>query len=193
MSKEGNNDTKQKILKVAEEYFARDGYQGVSLSFLAEKVGISKPALYHYFTNKEELYAEILLNAVSNLKNEIDRSIDHELPLEDRFRLVLTNYINFIFKNKNILLLLKQNACLHNEKMLENLHLLIEEVRRLLRPLLQEILETKGGSKIDPDTAARMLFGAVNALVGEELLHNKEREVDVKKIVNYFVYILFDK
>lgn len=53
--------TREKILNVSYREFAEKGYDGASMGSIAEKVGISKPAIYHYFQSKEELYKQIAL------------------------------------------------------------------------------------------------------------------------------------
>jgi len=47
--------TRQNILEIAAEEMALKGYQGVSLSDILEKCGVSKGALYYHFKSKNEL------------------------------------------------------------------------------------------------------------------------------------------
>lgn len=48
------------IVDVAREEIARRGYEGVSLREVAEKVGVSKAAVYYHFPTKAELYDAVL-------------------------------------------------------------------------------------------------------------------------------------
>ncbi len=54
--------TRKEILEVAREIVIRKGFVGFSLSDVAEGLGLTKPALYHYFSSKQELLWELLLN-----------------------------------------------------------------------------------------------------------------------------------
>ncbi|NKN38806.1 TetR/AcrR family transcriptional regulator [Agrobacterium sp. a22-2] len=47
-------------LQTAMELFWRKGYEGTSLNDLTEGMGITKPSLYGYFGNKEELFRKAL-------------------------------------------------------------------------------------------------------------------------------------
>lgn len=47
--------TRSKILEVAASNFHQKGFQGTSLSDILQQASISKGALYHHFTNKQEL------------------------------------------------------------------------------------------------------------------------------------------
>ena len=47
--------TKQRYLMKALELFSKRGYEAVSLSEIAEEIGVSKPALYRHFKSKQDL------------------------------------------------------------------------------------------------------------------------------------------
>jgi AcrR family transcriptional regulator len=48
-------DTRRRILASAAEVFAEHGYSGASMRDIAERLGITKAALYYHFTSKEDL------------------------------------------------------------------------------------------------------------------------------------------
>ena len=53
-------DTKEKILHSALELFARDGFEAVSVSMIADELGISKGALYKHYINKRAIFDSIV-------------------------------------------------------------------------------------------------------------------------------------
>ncbi len=53
-------DTKEKITKTALRMFLEKGYENTSLNDIAREVGITKPAIYHHFKNKDQLFHEVL-------------------------------------------------------------------------------------------------------------------------------------
>jgi len=60
------NDTKALILEAALKRFANHGYSGVSLSEIAEDVGIKKPSILHHFSSKEALYRALMTDAIGD-------------------------------------------------------------------------------------------------------------------------------
>jgi AcrR family transcriptional regulator len=52
--------TKENIVKTALKLFLQNGYERTSLNDIARKVGITKPAIYHHFKNKDELFHQVL-------------------------------------------------------------------------------------------------------------------------------------
>ena len=55
------NDTKEKILDVAQRLFTVKGYDKVTLREIADEVGVTKAALYYYFDSKEKLLETLVL------------------------------------------------------------------------------------------------------------------------------------
>lgn len=53
----GKPDTRTQILDAARSAFAESGYETASIRHIAAKAGVDASLVYHYFTNKEELFA----------------------------------------------------------------------------------------------------------------------------------------
>ena len=47
---------KEKILRTALDVFARQGYKDTNLSLIANECGVSRPTIYQYFKDKEDIY-----------------------------------------------------------------------------------------------------------------------------------------
>jgi TetR/AcrR family transcriptional regulator, transcriptional repressor of aconitase len=87
LSREENQArTRSRLLAVAKQHFAREGYAASSLERIAEEAGFSKGAVYSNFAGKDELFLGVLeehgrasldeiLEAVKGAEN-IDKAID---------------------------------------------------------------------------------------------------------------------
>lgn len=64
-------DTRQRILSEAGKLFVSRGYHGVSMREVALAVGVTKPALYHHYADKETLFVAILEDSVGDLERII--------------------------------------------------------------------------------------------------------------------------
>ncbi|MCM1034420.1 MAG: TetR/AcrR family transcriptional regulator [Paludibacter sp.] len=54
------NDRRNQILEKAFELYLLKGYSGVSVSVLAEELGIGCATMYYYFQDKEELFRAVI-------------------------------------------------------------------------------------------------------------------------------------
>jgi AcrR family transcriptional regulator len=63
-----NADTREDIRAVAMELFAENGFEQTSLRQIAERLDITKAALYYHFPSKDELLAELALPMIEELE-----------------------------------------------------------------------------------------------------------------------------
>jgi AcrR family transcriptional regulator len=62
---------KDRIVEAAREIFSKKGYHDTTMDDVAERLGVSKGALYQYFPSKEELYREILTARFHSMESMI--------------------------------------------------------------------------------------------------------------------------
>lgn len=76
---------RQAVLRSAYDVFTRYGYTRTTMGDLAEAAGMSRPALYLVFPNKEDLFDAVISwagkHALQQLQAEIDQQADTEQKL----------------------------------------------------------------------------------------------------------------
>ena len=87
------SETRDKILDAARELFITEGYEGVSMRKVAEKIEYSPTAIYVHFADKQELFKELCMQDFSKLA-EIFQSSAGLDPI-DRLRHIGHTYIGF--------------------------------------------------------------------------------------------------
>lgn len=89
MSPSRSGDTRTKILEIAENEFANNGYSGAHLQAIAEQVGVQKTALYYYFPSKSALYNSVLERMLEALRDAIGRGLGAEGSSEEKLERLL--------------------------------------------------------------------------------------------------------
>jgi AcrR family transcriptional regulator len=93
--------SKEKILKVSLELFAKKGYHATSIAQIARKAKISKGLMYHYFTSKEKLLDEIIqqgFDSLSELEFKSERGVSPQKEFVNFVDSVLDNlYSNITY------------------------------------------------------------------------------------------------
>lgn len=72
------------ILQIAVSHFAKEGFEGASLSKIAEEVGIKKPSIYAHYKGKDDLFLSALQYSLHTQKAHLAayfNSVKNE-PLE---------------------------------------------------------------------------------------------------------------
>src|ERR1700728_1277873 len=69
-ARQRNQDIKRDaVLQTAAHMFLEQGYRRTSMSELAKRLKITKPALYYYFRNKEEILVECYRAVFAYIEN----------------------------------------------------------------------------------------------------------------------------
>jgi AcrR family transcriptional regulator len=64
--------TRGRILKAAEECFARDGYDATGVAEICERAGVTKGAFYHHFPSKQALFLASLQGWLGKLDSGME-------------------------------------------------------------------------------------------------------------------------
>ena len=101
------NDTRERILAVAQDLFIKQGYDKVSLREVAEQVGVTKAALYYHFASKEELL-KTLVQPLQAATGQFLEMLDAG-PSRQAWAANWSRLIDWIFENRTLFRLLETN------------------------------------------------------------------------------------
>lgn len=104
-------ETRERILDVAQELFIRHGYDKTSLRDIAERLEITKAALYYYFERKEDILLELhlRLHAIgTTMLDELETAPDGPALVALWPRLA-DMMIDFMVENRELVLLHSRN------------------------------------------------------------------------------------
>lgn len=71
----GGAGTECKLLDSALALFSEKGYKGTSIREIIERAGVTRPVLYYYFKNKEDLFCRIVETSFAELGADLDQII----------------------------------------------------------------------------------------------------------------------
>jgi AcrR family transcriptional regulator len=66
------SDTRTRIQEVALELFTEQGYEATSLREIAERLGVTKAALYYHFKTKEDIVGSLVQDRIDALVELVD-------------------------------------------------------------------------------------------------------------------------
>ena len=75
-------DTRQRILDVALDLFTEQGFDGTSLRQIAERLGVTKAALYYHFESKDDILMALHLRLHELGKDSLQRMGEGPVSLE---------------------------------------------------------------------------------------------------------------
>jgi AcrR family transcriptional regulator len=152
------------MLAVIVQVFTDHGYDASSLGMIADRLGLSKSAVYHHFASKAEMLEIALERALGELERVFDEAEARSGDAVLQIRHVVREAVLVACAQQPYLILLLR---LHGNSEVE---LRALERRRALTARLRRMFEAalaEGSLRDDLDSglAARFTFGLVNSLV----------------------------
>jgi AcrR family transcriptional regulator len=97
-------DTRSRIQTVALELFTEQGYEKTSLREIAERLDVTKAALYYHFKSKDDIVASVVEDRIRRLDELIAWAESRPADREHR-RQILARYSDGFFTNENVLVM----------------------------------------------------------------------------------------
>lgn len=98
---------RQHIIEVATTLFCQLGYDGTSMSIIAQHVGGSKGTLYNYFPSKDELLLAAILEGAKELQHQIMEGMSSSMPFETALHLVVSRLVSRLYGEERTIQLLR--------------------------------------------------------------------------------------
>lgn len=83
-------DRKAQLATVAAELFRTRGFPGVGINDIAAAAGVTGPALYRHFTDKQAILAYVVLSGFEDLEEAIAEALPDGIPPADQLEGLLT-------------------------------------------------------------------------------------------------------
>ena len=148
------------VLKTAAELFLEKSYARVSLNDVADRLKITKPALYHYFRNKEEILLECY-RLGTGLIEEILNDIASRGSGLEKVEAFIYSYATVMTVNFGRCVMRLDDGDLSPEALAE-VRGYKRKIDRRLRTFIQEGIADGSITPCDAKIAAFSIAGAVN-------------------------------
>ncbi len=174
-----NPGTKKRIIEVARGLFSQHGYLGVSMNDIAERVNITKAALYYHFTGKTEIYREVLDEVFNRLNSLIAKALD-ENTVSQRLHKLIDSYLDFGIREKNLIKALALKLSPVDREIHKRITQLRQQVSNAIQPLIEEMLVGKQSArKVESRSLTSMLIAMMDGVILQHSLLNNR--IDTKK------------
>jgi len=179
--KSTENVNAERILQDGWELFQQKGYRGVSVDEICRRCGITKPTLYYYFQDKENLFVEVLLRRLRGFHEVIEQSG----PLDQRLeRIVLSMLDSFPTSYSHLVHDLEHISKAEN----------VERVRKafadeLFTPITALMKSAVNSGEISGDEKflSHLFMGIVENYISRAREFGDENKILAKKLVAFFL------
>jgi AcrR family transcriptional regulator len=117
---------------VAEEAFARQGFNGVGMREIASLVGIHSATLYYYFAGKEQLFFAVIERIFQDAHEWVQEALTKNLDGKDKLVYFVEKQFDFLLTHQNYLKIVLHERLSQSPR-------LREIATRFVRPLVDTL------------------------------------------------------
>lgn len=155
---------REAVLHTALRIFMERGYWQTSLNDIAEKLKITKPALYHYFHNKEEIYLECYRRGIALVEEDLEQIRRHPGTGLDKVGEFIQRYASQITRDFGRFLVRQDDRDLSGVAKAE-VRRCKRSIDNHLRQFIQQGIDDGSIRSCNVKLAAFSVAGAVNSMV----------------------------
>ena len=157
------DERRELILEAALEVFSEKGYKGSTITHIAEKAGINRGLIYHYFTNKEDLYKSIIGKAPGGIwpsKKILEKM--KNASNKEFLKLFARSYLKTIRSNKKLVKFINLGQ-LENPRLFElQFFREGESPTRILASFFKTRMQEKKSKRMKAYLVARMFVSTIH-------------------------------
>jgi AcrR family transcriptional regulator len=158
------------------------------MSDIAERLGITKPALYYHFSSKMELYAEVLDAVLAGLRAVIAEAASAENPGR-RLHQLVKDYLDFGKREKNLINALVVRLAPDDANLRTRIVSFRQELADQTEPIIRE---TVTGWRLPKEADASCLTEMLMALMDGLLIEYSflDKPIDSERVADQILAVL---
>ncbi len=186
-SRELDRENKREaVLRTAARIFSERGYHGTSLELVAEELEITRPTVYYYFKNKDEILFECVHIALEMIEQASQEVTARGGSAAEQLVAVMEAYAEVMMQDFGICLVRVGDSPLPAESRVK-LRRLQANIDRKLRGLIEQGIRQKSFGPCDAKLAGFAVAGALNSI---SRCYRPDGELTPKEIAGRFVHML---
>ncbi len=152
---------REAVIRAAAHAFNRKGYHNTSLDDIAAALKVSKPTVYYYVSNKEQLLFECFVAGIEPIRTAFRNARSQKAPARERLRTVLGHYGQAVASEFGWCMVRAEDQDL-SAAMSAHIKSLKSEIDQGIRRLLREGAQDGSIHPCDPKMTAFALAGSLN-------------------------------
>ncbi len=159
-------ETRKTILRTAQQLFMEHGYRAVSTRQIADGCGLTQPALYHHFADKQDLYVAVMRGSLAETQAALERITRRNESVEERLKLIARYLLSHTEQDHTMMMHdIQQELSISSRKVLNEAFQegIIAPIRSLLEEGIQQgVLHHSQKSGIDATTATYLFMSMLS-------------------------------
>ncbi len=163
MNKRSGQESKQNILKAAMDVFLRKGYAKASIREIARIAGISVGGVYLYFSNKEDLYRNLIGEKMLDIGSRTEAIARQTGSAPEALSKILALHFENALKHRDFILLhIREHGFAFG---VEEKRKFFGKQKQIIRRIIQRGIASGEFRKCNPGHAATMIMSSLRGVI----------------------------
>ena len=171
------------VVRAAARAFRERGFHNTSLDDIAAALDVTKPTIYYYVTNKEQLLFQCFRAGLGELRSACRTARELDAPARARLKAMLQGYAEAIASDFGWCMVSAEDQDL-SPVMSRQIKSLKSEIDQAIRRLIREGIQDGSIGRCDPRMTAFALAGALNWIAH---WYREDRSMTAAEIAETFV------
>lgn len=156
---------RSEISRAAASLIKEKGFNGSSMESLAKRLRIRKATLYYYFSSKQELLFETLIEAVGGALSRVEKIAKSDVSSREKLRLFILDHIESIVENLEPVTVFLEEGRFLKRQYREKYVVMRDQYEKLLRAILTEGMARGEFRRVDPKISGLAILGMCNWII----------------------------
>lgn len=181
-------DRRKLVVEAAGKSFALFGYKATTMDHVAKIANVAKGTIYTFFTNKEELFDEILRTVISDMRQIVEREIDEEKPFFENLHRAMDVLLEFRSEHELLIKLSQEVRNFGTPKAREGLEQFENAILDYLERQIARSAQRGEIRPFDPKLAAFVVFKLYISLTSDwNKIHEPLSKEQIKEFIRDFL------
>jgi AcrR family transcriptional regulator len=188
-------ERKEEIFWIIVDIISEHGFMCVSTVEIAKRLGVSQPAIYKYFPNKEELIVYFLDN-LKEILSGIVANAKKGKTTEEKISLLYQNHLELIERTKILpRVVFSDEIYLDGSKKRKKLKEVITSYKNKIKKIVEDGIKKGEIRDVDPDLVVKIFIGSILSTSLEWMLNGMNYSLvsQKDKLMDYMRETIFIK
>jgi len=182
-------DRRQEILNAATKSFSLYGYKATTMDQVAKLANVGKGTIYTFFTNKEELFDEIIGKLIEDMEEAAANAIQSDRSFQENVHQALYSMLEFRLEHQLSIKLAQEERDIGTPIVQQVMKKLENSILDFIKSKIERAIEKGEIKKCNPEITAFVLLKLYVALIFDWEQNN--RPLDQEEIANLFNLYIF--
>lgn len=181
-------DRRKQVIEAAEKSFALFGYKATTMDHVAKIANVAKGTIYTFFTNKEELFDEILRSVIQEMKRISEQEVRRDRPFFENLYYTMDSLLEYRAEHELLIKLFQEVRDFGTPQAREGLEKIENAILDYLEKQVDIAMQRGEMPGLDPKVVSFVIFKLYIALTSDwNKLHDPLSKEEIKEFVRRFL------